>query len=92
MTPIESGKYLIDKAESNRRENSNSAMAAPLTGHEVRRIDDYAASSLLIDSAIHHLGEALPTGQAERAAAAYRALSIGVNELGNWMRAKGYNV
>ncbi len=53
---------------------------------------DYANSGTQIDAAVAALDEALPGAQKERAEVAYALLSRGVQELGVWMRANGYDV
>lgn len=55
-------------------------------------VPDYANSAGLVSQAMHHLDEALPTGQKRRAELAHRMLTQGVQELSMWMRAKGYDV
>lgn len=77
---------LLTRAEDCRRE-PQTLDATPIAG-----LFDYAASGQAIASAMHHLDEALPTGQKCRAEAAYIALAIGAIELGKWLTAKGYNV
>jgi hypothetical protein len=51
---------------------------------------DYGTAGGMIDRAVHHLDEGLPLGQRRRCALAYALLVRGTNDLGNWMRAKGY--
>lgn len=53
---------------------------------------DYGSAGNLLDRAIHHLDEALPTGQKRRAELAFAMLRQGCEELGVWLRAKGYKV
>jgi hypothetical protein len=53
---------------------------------------DYAMAGTLIDRAVHHLDEALPTGQKRRGELAFALLRQGVDELAVWMRAVGYVV
>lgn len=53
---------------------------------------DYAQAGTKIDIALHHLNEALPTGQRIRGSIAMRQLMAAVIELQEWMRAKGYDV
>lgn len=74
------------RAESYRREKPT-LDATPITG-----VLDYAASCQAVSLAVHHLDEALPTGQAERVAASYPMLLLGVIELGKWLQAKGYKI
>ena len=77
---------LATRAETHRREKPT-LDATPITG-----VLDYAASCQAVSLAVHHLDEALPTGQAERVAASYPMLLLGVIELGKWLQAKGYNI
>ena len=73
-------------AESHRRERPT-LDAAPIAG-----VLDYAAAAQAITHGLHHLDEALPNGQKERAEAGLMLALAGVIELAKWMRAKGYTV
>ena len=55
-------------------------------------ITDYATAGLYVQRAMHHLDEALPTGQRTRAELAMHMLRRGTEELAVWMRARGYTV
>lgn len=53
---------------------------------------DYGSAGTSIDKAMGHLNEGLPGGQKRRCETAYALLNKGAQELGVWMRAKGYRV
>ena len=77
-------------AESARRLGLGSFNPEPLPGEPVD--EDYGAVGQLISSAMHHLDEALPSGQRSRASAAYAALRIGTVKLGEWLARRGVRV
>lgn len=82
-------KYPDSSPEVYRREETTMD-ASPLKPSEIQL--DYAFAGTKIDAAKHHLDEGLPNGQKRRSEAAFRLLRTGVEELGVWMRAKGYDV
>ena len=77
---------MINNLEPLRRE----AFSTTVTQHSVGSID-YASAGLKVDLACSHLEESLPNRQLERTSAAYKLLNEGVQELGVWLRANGYN-
>ena len=71
------------------RREKPSISAAPLKDSV---IVDYSTAGTRIENAMHHLNEALPTGQRTRGELALQNLRRGVEELSVWMRARGYTV
>jgi len=75
------GRSLIDKAEACRRvgvgEGLNTQSGEP--------DGDYAAATLLISGAMHHLDESLPNRQLERTRAALGALQLGTLLLADYL-------
>ena len=61
----------------------------PVVVHELRT-PDYAPACIKIQAAMHHLDEALPSRQQQRAESALGALEQGVAELRQYMRLAGY--
>jgi hypothetical protein len=53
---------------------------------------DWAAAGIKMDLAKHHLDEALPNGQLQRAQQAFLLMRQGVEELACFLRAKGVEV
>lgn len=92
ITPedFESGKNLDDPEAYRREKPSCSTM--PLQVDQGAAPLDYASAGVLIDKAMSHLDEALPTGQKFRGETAMKLLHRGVEELSVWMRARGYDV
>ena len=78
---------LLQKAAEKYRREQPSLSTTPIDG-----IMDYSSAGNAIAQAMHHLDEALPTGQRIRGQYAYDLLKIGVDKLGVWMRQKGYDV
>jgi DNA-binding transcriptional LysR family regulator len=75
---------LLMEAEKRRREGPTVSVA-PIAG-----VIDYSAASLWLGAAMHHLDEALPSGQRERAAVALELLELGARHLRIWMDRKGF--
>lgn len=76
------------------RREAPSASTLPLgpTEDDRRRPLDYATAGMAVQRAMHHLDESLPTGQRRRGELAYRMLREGTDDLGVWMRRRGYRV
>lgn len=78
---------LLKKTESYRRERPTMD-AIPVVDPTVR---DYAAAGTMIQQAMHHLDESIPTGQRLRTELAADLLVAGTYDLTEWLRAKGYD-
>ncbi len=50
---------------------------------------DYASAGTKIDTAVHHLDEALPNGQLQRSVLAFKLLKLGVAELEAFFAERG---
>ena len=75
---------LLKRAEAHRREKGT-VSTVPVFATE-----DYASCGQAITLAMHHLDEALPSGQRCRARASYFALQEAVAALGLYMLEAGY--
>lgn len=76
----ETACLMLKQAEEHRR--AGDGTLAKVVCHPE---EDYAAATLLVARAMHHLDEALPNGQRERTLAAYGALRFGVYSLGQYL-------
>lgn len=77
-------------AEAHRRQDEGSMNVSPLPEETVD--DDYAVATVLISAAMHHLDEALPSGQEPRASNAFTALEEGTRRLRLWLERRGVNL
>jgi hypothetical protein len=73
------GKQMIEAAELVRRTGAGTFDAGPTS--DGNPAADWAAACILISRAVHHLDEALPSGQKERTIHAFGALLLGVELL-----------
>lgn len=81
MNPIEHNLLM----EAHRREKPGDVRTSPAS-----ETLDYATAGIKIQCAMHHLDEALPGRQVERARAALAALEEGTREMRDWMKAQGW--
>jgi len=86
---IHTRRIMLDP-EIYRREQP-SMRTTPLTVAELGLLD-YSIAGGKIDRGVMHLNEGLPGGQRLRCESAYKSLAEGVQEMGVWMRAAGYDV
>lgn len=79
-------KKLLQNAETMRREHP-SIDAGPVQG-----VMDYASSGNVMELAMSHLRESIPSGQRARTELAWYALREAVKHQELWLRQKGYRV
>lgn len=75
------GRSLLDRAEACRRVGVGDG---PIT-QSGEPDGDYAAATLLVSGAMHHLDESLPNRQVERTRAALGALQLGTTLLADYL-------
>lgn len=80
-------RQLRAETEAQRRERPT-LNAAPLKDRPDLR--DYAASGTMIQNAMHHLDESIPSGQRQRTELAMNLLVAGAMDLNEWLKAKGH--
>lgn len=96
---VKTTQDLMNICEENRREPGtlnvlplDAATIQKATEHSGVEVVDYAESGMCIDTAMHHLNEAIPNGQVKRIEAALLLLRTGVDGLSNWLALKGVSI
>lgn len=93
LVPVSQARALLDHSERMRVEHERPSVdTGPVSFCDSNVLPDYATCGLLVSDGIAQMDESVPSGQKERTEAAYRAAAIGMAELGNWLRARGFDV
>lgn len=79
-------KKFLENAEAFRRERPS------LNAGPMQDVMDYATSGNVMELAMAHLRESIPSGQRARTEHAWRALREAVKQQELWLRKKGYAV